>query len=178
MDLVATEASYWQADVIGLNEKMAIEVEVKVSRADMLAEFRNKRPKHGYYKSAKHWTPNFFYFLVPAHLQEDAIEIVTANNPSYGVLVYPEDSTRRNGKKLVVAKKAKRLHADSPSGDLLRSVSLRMGSELCGLHIAHDRINTTLWEHIRAIADDVSKQVKEAVEQEQDHEETDSPEPL
>ncbi len=49
LNYVATECGFWSADVIGCDSEHLIEIEVKVSRADLMAEFRNKLEKHEYY---------------------------------------------------------------------------------------------------------------------------------
>jgi hypothetical protein len=96
MPIVCTEAGKWNADVLGMNSKMCIEVEVKHSISDLRADFRNKAHKHYLYQQAnpKHATgyekgwhtniPNFFYFLTPAELKDKALEIIADKAPYAG----------------------------------------------------------------------------------------------
>lgn len=137
MDYVCTEAGYWSADVIGADENTVIEIEVKVSRADLLAEFRNKKSKHAYYQQLTNWSPNYFYFLVPIELAPEACEIVKEKFPKAGVLTY-KYPTLRPGERLKVVRNPQKLHGNKPFPKFVRSIRRRASSELCGLHIALD----------------------------------------
>lgn len=140
MDTVCTEGGYWSADVIGATEKSVIEVEVKTSRADLLAEFRNKKAKHTYYLNHTNWSPNYFYFLVPLDLAPEAIEIVKEKFPKAGVLAYAYPRLRA-GERLKVMKPARALHDKKPFGNFLESIRRRSSSELCSMHIAMDNLD-------------------------------------
>lgn len=139
MDFVCTEGGRWSSDVLGVCDNYSIEVETKISRADLLAEFRNKKFKHAAYKRASNWTPNYFYFLVPSELAEGAAEVIEEKFPEAGLISYRYVGFRL-GDRLELIKKAKRLHPRKPTADMRRSVLLRMGSELCGLHEALDQL--------------------------------------
>ena len=64
MPLVATEAGYWNGDVMGIDEDTCIEIEVKVSKQDLLRDLESKRDKHYMYQNPEltKWTPNLVLF--------------------------------------------------------------------------------------------------------------------
>lgn len=139
MDYLCTEGGPWNSDVIGCCDGYSIEVEIKVSRADLLAEFRNKKTKHAYYETGARFVPNYFYFLVPPELLESAKEIVAEKMPKAGILSITNPHLP-DGRKIVVWRKAQNLRGDlKPTDKFKRQVMLRMGSELCGMHIALDK---------------------------------------
>lgn len=146
MDYVCTEAGYWSADVLGVGPTFSIEVEVKVSIADLQAEFRNKLSKHAYYAGdAKVWSPNYFYFLVPPEIEEKAVAIVAEKMPKAGVLVYVGGERRlqnpkRFGEALRCARRPQRLHGEKPGQRLIDAARKRCGSEMVSLHIALDTL--------------------------------------
>lgn len=146
MDYVCTEAGYWSADVLGVGPTFSIEVEVKVSVADLQAEFRNKLSKHAYYSgTAKQWSPNYFYFLVPPEIADKAVEIVAEKMPKAGVLVYTGGEYRlqnpkRFGEALRCARRPQRLHDEAPSKRLIEAARKRCSSEMVSLHIALDTL--------------------------------------
>ena len=91
---VATECLKY-SDINALNDKCLVEVEVKISKSDLKAEFKTAGNKH-----TKHFIlycnpscrplaiiPNYYYICVPEELKKDAIDIVKEINPKYGVLV-------------------------------------------------------------------------------------------
>lgn len=159
LDYVCTEGGHWSSDVLAACPTYSIEVEVKVSKADLLAEFRNKLSKHAYYTNNQpRWTPSYFYFLVPPDLGEVAVEIVKEKFPRAGVLTVPKRFRSGQGE-LVSLKKATRLHDKPPSEDMLRAIRRRMSSELCGLHLAIDQLPYT---EIEAL-EDLKKQIVESV---------------
>jgi hypothetical protein len=140
MDLICTEGGPWNSDVIGCTETMSVEVETKISRADLLAEFRKKTTKHAYYETGERWCPNFFYFLVPEELGPSTVETVTEKMPKAGVLIYKPDmwpglkDRLLIGRRLIVLKSAQRLRKHKPTEKFKRQLMLRMGSELASLH--------------------------------------------
>lgn len=136
MDLLCTEGGPWNSDVIGCTDTTSIEVETKISRADLLAEFRKKEHKHSYYETGERWCPNFFYFLVPLELGADAVEIATKKMPKAGVLVFTnvQGSGLLLGRRLAILKPARRLRKHKPTEKFKRQLMLRMGSELASLH--------------------------------------------
>lgn len=140
--LICTEAgcSSWPADVLGIAPNYSIEIEVKITKADLLKDFDSKSAKHAAYKAASlnpkassvDWVPTYFYFLVPEELREAAIEVVLKEQPSAGVLTYsPRPYFQQDGKKLICVKQAQKLHLHKPSNKLKKAAIMRMGSELC-----------------------------------------------
>jgi len=90
-------------DVVADTGKHIIEVEVKVSRQDLLRGESNKKWKHDNYKQLHHvnYIPNKYYFCVPCCLEKDALKYAHELNPKYGVIVFDnlsfEDYIYRTG---------------------------------------------------------------------------------
>ena len=146
--LVATEVGYWSADVLGVDGDKSIELEIKKSKADLLAEFRNKATKHYLYgncpeKGTKS-VPSYLYFFVPLELASVALEVITEKAPKAGlaVLKYPTGtgSARWAGQGVEVLKRPVRLHKGKVSAAMLRALTLRMGSELVSLRLALENL--------------------------------------
>lgn len=154
MDLICTEGGPWNSDVIGTTDNFSIEVEVKTSRADLLAEFRNKTSKHAYYQTGQRFCPTYFYFLVPSEIEADALEIIPDRMPKAGIVVYHNPDARA-GRRLNVVRMAKKLRTLKPTPAFKRQVMLRMGSELCGAHIALD--GSRLIHEVQDIKDSLIK---------------------
>ncbi len=139
---IATEVGKWNADIMGVDETYSIEIEVKTSRSDMMREFTHKASKHGLYKASAegkpytNFVPNYFYFYVPEKLEEAARAIVGEKMPHAGIAVYTGGHVK-DGDKTRVVKRATRIHDNPPSEALRRAILWRMGSELCGRHIAY-----------------------------------------
>lgn len=127
---------------IDLDTNRFIEVEVKVSKSDLLADF--KKGKHevylDYWKNSKEagltkWIPQEFYFAVPAALLGYARNVV--EGLPYGVMEYTHSDPRAFGRihpwgdRMHVAVQASRLHRFPPSEKVLNDVVKRMSSELC-----------------------------------------------
>lgn len=130
---IATEVGQFNADVFGVNEKKSIEIEVKVSRSDLIADF--KKWKHNQYTGQTYgfthqaqWIPNQFYFAVPEALLEAAkLVLVQRKAEKYGLI-------QLEGWKVV--KRAAKLHEREPSNHIKFTCALRMGSELIRFHEA------------------------------------------
>lgn len=133
---VCTEGGNFNADVLGATDDYSIELEVKISKQDLLQD--NKKPKHTIYKSLPKdkidYIPNYFYYLVPYSLQLDA-ENVCLGTP-YGVIVC--DSDTLTGIKVI--KKAQIIHNMKPTEVFKKMMLLRMSSELVNFHINFERI--------------------------------------
>lgn len=156
MPLVATEAGYWNADVMGIDPKNCIEIEVKVSKQDLNSDLTNKRNKHFMYKNPEQtkWTPNQFYFMVPKELEADAIKLCLEKAPQYGVIVARNiiksrrvkgtkrisKKERSHGSRLYVAKRATKLHLNEPSPELKDKVLKRASSELCRAYLSYEEL--------------------------------------
>lgn len=131
---------------------MSVEVEIKKSRSDLLAEFRNKKAKHYVYANADTgpgaWVPNYFYFYVPAALADDAKEIVTEQCPKAGIAVQT-DTNYRDGKNTTIVKKPTRLRADPPRPGFIQTAIFRMSSQLCGQMVVEDELRHRLTDTLQ-----------------------------
>lgn len=114
-DAIASEAGYFNSDVLASKQNMLYEFEVKTSKADLTADF--KKPKHKVYKTIKSRTssyvydhvPNYFYFAVPQELAEFALS-KTLNTP-YGVAVVDsEDNSYSINKRTVLGDEARDIY--------------------------------------------------------------------
>jgi hypothetical protein len=80
------------ADVIADSGKEIIEVEVKVTKYDLINGERKKARKHNGYKEGgrfgQWWRPNKFLFCVPERLVEDALCWANRINELYGVMAF------------------------------------------------------------------------------------------
>lgn len=138
---VCTEVGRWSADAMAVDEKTSVEIEVKISKADLRAEAGGKALKHRQYRAPDNWykatIPNRFYFLVPPDLREYAVEQAAAINPAYGVLVWT--GRGRVGRRIDIVKKAEFLHRRPPPKSMLTTMAKRMSSELATLYV--ERVN-------------------------------------
>ena len=136
---VATECIKY-SDVNALNDRCLVEIEVKISLADLKKEFTTSGNKHN-----KHFVvycnpdsrpnaiiPNYYYICVPECLVHQAIEIVKGINPKYGVLVC---KSYHNTYKIECALKAKALHTKKPDIRVYNLVAKRITSELINLRL-------------------------------------------
>lgn len=146
MSYVATEAGphgFYLADVLGASNNTLIEIEVKVSKWDLLNDLANKKDKHR--RHTEHsstpsiWRPNRFYYLVTPTLGDEAVRMVESKAPQYGVITCAEDDEGRQSnvphRRLSVIRSAKWLHREKPSPQLFVEMSHRMASEICGFHM-------------------------------------------
>jgi hypothetical protein len=141
-EMVCTEVGRYSADVWGLTDTRLIEIETKISIADLKADFR--KDKHKLYEkfategAAKWQVPNSFYFAVPEHLLEKAQAfLATVDIPvvrKYGIITVPSeyDGCGYLGRHAKAVVKASRIHAEPPSPRARETALLRMSSELCG----------------------------------------------
>lgn len=157
MNIVASEVGRWNSDVLGLSDKMSIEVEVKVSKSDLVREFSSKQTKHYYYANAGPRTetvPNYLYFAVPEVLEAVALEILKEKAPKAGLVLHT-DTNLLAGRNVRVAKKPTRLREGPPSPALIRTAMARMSSELCGSKQALDQVR----EHLLGAVDRVEQSI-------------------
>lgn len=133
---IATEVGAHSADVLGINEKKMVEIEVKISMEDLEREFKNKVYKHSQYTGDRwdngtwqaQWIPNYFYFAMPTGMIEKSRAILSEETKGkYGIITL--DGFR-------VVKRAKALHERTPNNHVKLSTALRMGSELIRFHEA------------------------------------------
>jgi hypothetical protein len=155
MHVVATEAGYWSADVLGCNEKFSVEVEVKISVADLKREFTSKSSKHYLYANAEgatgptKGTPNYFYFYVPQEIEAQALEVIEKECPKAGLAVY--EGGFMDGKKTRVAKRPTKLHSKEPTPKFKETILKRMGSELCGRYLVQQRFLTHMLDAMKSV---------------------------
>lgn len=139
LPVVCTEAGPWYADVLGLSTTMAVEVEVKKSKSDLLAEFRKKQTKHSAYAHAEEgagaFVPNYLYFYVPQVLGEYTVKVIEEKCPKAGVAILT-DTEGLSGRNTEVIRKPVKLRSKPPGQKLIRQAVMRMGSELCGRYVA------------------------------------------
>lgn len=167
LPLVCTEVGRWNADIMGVSPESAIEIEVKVSKADLKNEFKSKSAKHYVYAHAKEETrhcPNTFYFLVPSEMADFAKELVEAEGSKAGVLSYngtplnvPFDQSC-----VSVAKRPGKLRVGPPSADLIELVTYRCGSELAGLYLWNDQFGKQFLELAKSGRDAVVRLTAES----------------
>jgi hypothetical protein len=153
MPIVCTEAGPWHADILGLSDKMAIEIEVKKSRSDLQAEFRNKKAKHYSYANAETGTaafvPNYLYFYVPEPLGEYATKALLELCPKAGLAIQT-DTNFIDGRNTRIIRKPTRLRVAPPRPGFIRTAIQRMSSELCGRYIALEEYYERIYETVRA----------------------------
>ncbi len=143
--LVATEVGRFNCDAIGLCANYSIEIETKISIADLRNDFR--KHKHMIYQSgvAGLWVPNYFYIMIPLELRDKALAVLDEKaSPKYGLICYDPSKNGLDGRKNEVARRAQKLHEGKPRERLKDLVVARMSSELCGLHLYLERVSTDL----------------------------------
>jgi hypothetical protein len=156
MPYICTEGGYWNSDVLGVCDKFSVEIEVKVSIADLKREFVTKTAKHYLFANASDavgpskGTPNYFYFYVPPEIKDAALEIVKEKAPKAGLAVYG-DGWGRPGDKTTVAHRPTKLHEAAPSAQFIKTVLNRMGSELCGRYVVQQRFLDDMLATMKAV---------------------------
>ena len=133
---VLTEFGRWNADVFACNDQKAIEVEVKISIADLKREAVYKKNKHLWYKketdSPSLYTPNEFYVAVPQELKEKAEPIIKDLNPNYGLIcINAGEEGEHSGPyqdKVFIMSRAKPLHDRAPKPKIFLDAAKRMSS--------------------------------------------------
>jgi len=125
---VATEIGYdkYKSDVICIpkNNKdgKLIEIEVKVSKSDLLSEFVNKSSKHDDLLLNSKDAPNYFYFAVPEELVDFTKTLLKEKGKkNYGIIQYKEKWRHKNVKQerldledcISIVNPAKRLRKES-----------------------------------------------------------------
>lgn len=93
----------WECDVFGVTKSyITHEIEVKTSKSDFMAEFRNKKGKH--YKTKYGQGCNHFWFAVPSSMKDYAMERL----PEFAGLLVAREGLVTNP--MYVAMKAPQLH--------------------------------------------------------------------
>lgn len=136
------------ADIIVDTGKEIIEVEVKMTRSDLISGERRKKSKHWAYKMGYSYMrnrPNKFIFCVPSRLVKIALSWSKELNPKYGVMSFDVNLFNKwneigvFGKRgtqhfdcLVYRRSAKPLH-DGYDNKLRYAIAKRASSKLTGL---------------------------------------------
>lgn len=122
-----------------------VEVEIKISESDMLADFQHKSEKHtAYLDSVLHkegsllskkeslTIPNKFMYAVPKELRKFSIDLVKGT--PYGLIVVdPDNSALANNSFIKVVKHSDIINRIYPK-DLERRSLMRMSSEIINLY--------------------------------------------
>lgn len=120
------------ADIVVDTGGFLFEIEVKISKSD-LVQGEKRKDKHQRYLAGGHkYTPNQFFICVPTELVPVAKEWVEKVNPKYGVLEYCHDGRRKWEDKIKVARKAKFLHEDQITGNQRDRIVRRLSSARAG----------------------------------------------
>jgi len=132
------------ADIIADTGKEIIEIEVKVTKNDLINGEKKKARKHQNYKLGHSFLllkPNKFLFCVPEFLVEAALALANDINENYGVIAFDAKRLERKIKDnsavysqasnyfLRMAKSAKKLH-EGYSPDLRWSIAKRASAKL------------------------------------------------
>jgi len=140
MTHICTEFGRWSADVAGACKTRMVEIEVKTHHSDLRRD--HKKYKHRSYDGdhPQEDVPNYFFFLVPPFLEQQAIEVAAAINPKYGVLIYDPllDSWQSRHR---VAKRSARLHPRPPSERIFERMAARMSTEIVAAHALKWRLH-------------------------------------
>lgn len=146
-DLVSTESGFsWKADILALGKEL-IEIEVKISIADLKSEITNdkKKTKHKVYRNGTirkdQFAPDRYYFCVPVEMKDETVEFVKKLNPKYGVIVFTQnkDVTKLKRLKAVkynlkICKPAKMLQDKMADVEKIKSIMIkRVTMELAAL---------------------------------------------
>ncbi len=134
--LVATEAGKKKknnADVLASDFNEIVEVEVKISLADLKNDFL--KMKHERYKNPRtHYTPNKFYFAIPANLTKNALDLTEGT--SYGVLEVSEKPlTGYTKESFVKVVKSATVLKEKYCKKLEHEIILRLSSEMIRLRV-------------------------------------------
>ncbi len=159
LDIVCTEVGPYKADCWGVDDTRIIEVETKVTFADLRADLKKRKHVVFARSTESHGVPNLFYFAVPPDLVDKATAFLAEHAAmesvgSYGLMCIPR-ADGYLGRQAAVVKPAKKLHQAKPTEAETREALMRMGSEICGLHdsvrrlhrsfdaVQHELANTT-----------------------------------
>ena len=130
-----------QADVVADAGNHIIEVEVKVSKADLLNGEKKKQWKHNNLMHGRYprFRPNKYYFCVPRSLKAEAIKYALSLNEKYGVIAFDDEAFDREapgrdvyGRHIFTVKSALLLHG-SYSTEHAKQIAKRASSKLITL---------------------------------------------
>ena len=161
--LVASEASISGTNNIAdilvyqLKDCSFFEIEIKISKSDMLADLL--KGKHKLYKDVNFkYTPNKFYYAVPSKLVAICIQFISDNNLPYGVIEIVTEGINSSAfsfKKMVrhsfkyskvikVVKRPKSLSSHKITSYQRDTFLMRLGSEVATTSRKLLEINTKL----------------------------------
>lgn len=170
MTHICTEFGTYSADAYGACKTRTIEIETKIDKYDLMHDF-DKR-KHRIYASHKsedayflgRHIPNYFFFLVPQKLAEQASLLCDEKGPKYGVLVYDplEEYWQR---KFTVVRRSRRIHSVPPHEEVFNRMAARMSNEIIAAHMwksmitsSRDWVADTLEERLKNKTTDKSEE--------------------
>ena len=122
-----------KADILCYNKNEVIEVEIKISKSDLLHDIEKK--KHLKYSVGKVWNmPNKFYYCVPYQLEKDALNLIKKINPNYGLIIIDTNLEKDN---IVFIKRAKCLK-EKIEPKMPYYINYRCSSELINLRLKNN----------------------------------------
>lgn len=124
--VIATEVGAYFADVLCVRDQKLVEYEIKISRADLMKDF--KKLKHKIYeRDQSDFIPTQFYFVVPENLIKIAIDLVKGSEyAKYGVIECDSGTCW-------VRKRAKKIHNQKVSDGVVNTIAARASSQLANL---------------------------------------------
>lgn len=131
VEYIATEVNLYSrniADIFMVLANQAIEIEVKVSPYDFLADFNKEKHMRYNNKCLTGIVPNKFYFAIPKGLEIDTS--ILEQYPKYGLITVKDNKT----KTIDFVRRAKPLHDGSVSEKTKKLILCRMSSEIANLH--------------------------------------------
>lgn len=164
MQAVCTELQslHGNPDVVGVSPNTFIEVEVKVTLKDLMADFANKKTKMWRYletaRGNEHLSnkvPNYFFYMVTEAMAERALDIIREKFPKAGVIVYRPELGLLPGRNNEVIRGAEKLHSSLPTAQFLHEVFLRTSSELCGLRVAQVALESEVSKMLATVQTEV-----------------------
>ncbi|KKN77614.1 hypothetical protein LCGC14_0358890 [marine sediment metagenome] len=137
------------ADILADTGSEFIEVEVKITKSDLMREKKKKRNKHHRFKTADRgswnqwYLPNRFLFCVPEKLSKFALDYVSELNSNYGVIIFNTELYlqaiqtdcvywQQYNYFLTVVKSAKKLHNDY-NKELKWNIAMRTSAKIISL---------------------------------------------
>lgn len=142
---ISTECGDYNADVVASDgSHHLVEVEVKCTRSDFLADFVKAKHRNYAINDPGRWTPSKFYFAVPEALEEFALKTLE-EYPRYGLIVV---TAARLDDCVRVAKKAEALHQRHVDRQALVAMLLRNTSDLVMLYIKREVENAGLRDYL------------------------------
>ena len=131
------------SDISAINNTSLIEVEVKISKSDFLAEFngksRVKKYKHLVMSDVKspyyrYIVPNYYYFCTTLELKDYVLTYLKENGyDKYGLLICDEKRQFNKRSHIYCVKQAKKIHDKKPTEKTFEKVAKRVQSEMIGL---------------------------------------------